>query len=151
MLSLVKRRSIIAAFCVLALLKPTTAIAAGPVIRIASSSGGRIGDFILRLREYRSHGSLVEFSGACDSACTLLLALPRANTCITDGAVFRFHAPTAASARTSLAAKRYMLAQYPGWVRSWIASNNGLSSRLIVMDYAYASKFMRTCNEIASR
>lgn len=91
------------------------------------------------------------FSGRCDSSCTLLMALPRKKTCIFPGTVFRFHAPKAASARTRLAAKRYMMAQYPGWVRSWIVQNRGLTARLITMDYRYASKFMRQCTAIASR
>jgi hypothetical protein len=147
------RGSAIAALCLLGLLTSTVPSSAerGSIVRISSSSGGRIGDFMVRLRQYRAQGSLVQFSGSCDSACTLLLALPRSSTCITSGAVFRFHAPTAASARTGQAAKRYMMAQYPGWVRSWIANNNGLTGRLISMNYSYASKFMRTCNQVASR
>lgn len=154
MLISVVRGGVIAALCLSGLLTSaatSSAKAPGSIVRISSSSGGRIGDFMVRLRQYRAQGSLVQFSGSCDSACTLLLALPRANTCITTGAVFRFHAPTAASARTGLAAKRYMMAQYPGWVRGWIASNNGLTGKLISMNYSYASKFMRNCNEVASR
>jgi hypothetical protein len=154
MISSVKRGGVVAALCVFGFLSTplsATAEAAGPVIRISSNSGGRIGDFMMRLHQYKSQGSLVQFAGNCDSACTLLLALPRSNTCLTSGAVFRFHAPSAGSARMSLSAKRYMMAQYPGWVRSWIANNNGLTAKLISMDYSYASKFMRSCNEVASR
>jgi hypothetical protein len=148
------RGSTLAVLCLIGVLSspaPVLAEAPGSIIRISSNSGGRIGDFMVRLRQYRKQGNLVQFSGSCDSACTLLLALPRANTCITTGAVFRFHAPTAASARTGLAAKRYMMSQYPGWVRNWIASNNGLTTKLISMNYGYARKFMRSCNEVASR
>ena len=151
MFNFVKRHGVFASICALALVTSSLPATAGPVIRIASNSGGRIGDFIVRLHQYRSQGSLVQFSGSCDSACTLLLALPRSNTCITEGTAFRFHAPTAASTQTSLAAKRYMMSQYPGWVRSWINKKNGLTSRLITMDYTYARKFMRTCTEVASR
>lgn len=154
MFSPAKRGSAVAALCVLGALSTplsTPVEAAGSIVRISSNSGGRIGDFMMRLNQYKAQGALVQFAGYCDSACTLLLALPRNNACITTGAVFRFHAPTAASARTGLAAKRYMMAQYPGWVKSWIAANNGLTARLISMDYSYASKFMRSCDEVASR
>lgn len=154
MLISVKRGSAIAALCVVGVLcAPVSAIAdaTGPTVHIWSNSGGRIGDFMALLRQYQEQDSLVQFAGSCDSACTLLLALPRGNTCITTSAKFRFHAPSAASSRTSFAAKRYMLAQYPGWVRNWIASNNGLTANLISMDYNYASRFMRSCNQVASR
>ena len=120
-------------------------------VMIGDNSGGRIGDFVALFHEYRSAGSQIHFSGYCDSACTLLLALPRSQTCISSGAVFRFHAPSAGSARVVNAARKFILSRYPGWVRSWIANNSGLTTQLISMDYSYASKFMRTCNQVASR
>ncbi|MFO1032582.1 MAG: hypothetical protein U1E15_00215 [Hyphomicrobiales bacterium] len=121
------------------------------LVRIGSNSGGRIGDFMGRLVSYRQNGTQVQFTGSCDSACTLLLALPRNQSCVSNGAVFRFHAPTGGSAATSAAARAYMMGKYPGWVRSWISSHHGLTRQLISMDYAYASRFMRNCDEVASR
>lgn len=126
-------------------------VLADSIIQIGSNPGGRIGDFVSRKQRYEQQGALVSFSGSCDSACTLLLALPHKNTCITPDAVFRFHAPKAASARTSRAALNYMMAQYPGWVRNWLSGHNGLTTRLVSMDYRYASKFMQQCNAIAAR
>lgn len=152
MISPYARGGMLAALSAVVIMSSALPVLAGSnTIRIGSNHGGRIGDFMSRLTTYRQAGVEVQFAGSCDSACTLLLALPRSQTCITTGAVFRFHAPTAGSARTSLAAKHYMMSKYPGWVRSWIASRRGLTGQLISMDYSYASRFMRTCDQIASR
>jgi hypothetical protein len=122
-----------------------------PIINISADSGGRIGDFVSRLHKYKYANAQVAFSGNCDSACTLFLALPHNQTCVNTGAVFRFHAPTAGSAEVGLAAKHFLMANYPGWVRSWINRHNGLTTQLISMDYNYASKFIRSCGTVASR
>jgi hypothetical protein len=42
-------------------------------------------------------------------------------------------------------AQVYLMRKYPGWVKSWIARNGGLSGRLVTMNYSYASKFLRRC------
>jgi hypothetical protein len=152
MMGLFKRGRATAALCATFFAVTLTTLVpakAESVVRIGSNSGGRIGEFMVKLRQHRNSDSLVKFDGSCDSACTLLMALPRNKTCITSNAVFRFHAPTGGSVRTSQSAKRFMMAQYPGWVRSWISRNNGLTGRLISMDYSYASKFMRSCNQVA--
>lgn len=122
-----------------------------PTVSIANNSGGNIAVFALASAEYLSVGTLVKFSGRCDSACTLFLGLPSKQTCISQGAVFRFHAPMGASARSEKTAQAYLMRKYPEWVRSWITSQNGLSRKLITMDYSYASKFIRTCDSIATR
>ena len=122
-----------------------------PIINISADSGGRIGDFMSRLHKYKYANAQVAFSGNCDSACTLFLALPHNQTCVNTGAVFRFHAPTAGSAEVGVAAKHFLMANYPSWVRSWINRHNGLTTQLISMDYNYASKFMRNCGSMASR
>ena len=88
----------------------------------------------------------VKFVGVCDSACTLFLALPAEQTCITDGAYFRFHAPSAPSASAAEAVGAYMMRKYPVLVRAWLAAQGGLSDRLATMSYQYAQNFMRTYN-----
>jgi pterin-4a-carbinolamine dehydratase len=80
-----------------------------------------------------------------------LMGLPSHQTCIDKGAYFRFHAPSAQSQRSVRIAQMYMMRKYPGWVRSWISRNNGLSHQLITMNYSYASKFMKRCSAVASR
>jgi hypothetical protein len=122
-----------------------------PTVSIANNSGGSIGVFALAAAEYLSVGTLVKFEGRCDSACTLFLGLPSKQTCINQGAFFRFHAPLGVSAKSEKIAQAYLMRKYPGWVRSWIISQNGLSRNLITMDYSYASKFIKSCDGIASR
>jgi uncharacterized protein YdeI (YjbR/CyaY-like superfamily) len=36
-------------------------------------------------------------------------------------------------------------------VRNWIAQKHGLTRELLTMDYAFASKFMRSCDTVASK
>jgi hypothetical protein len=122
-----------------------------PTVSISNNSGGNIAAFALDVADHRSAGTLVKFNGRCDSACTLYLGLPSRQTCINQGAFFRFHSPHSASARSVQIAHAYMMRKYPGWVRSWINRNNGLTSSLITMNYSYASKFIRTCDSVASR
>lgn len=120
-------------------------------VSIFNNSGGVIVLFALKLAEYRDSGTLVKFSGRCDSACTLFLSLPKQQTCITRGAYFRFHAPSASSSRSERSAQAFLMAKYPDWVRSWIEEKGGLSSRLFRMDHAYASRFIPGCGVVALR
>lgn len=100
---------------------------------------------MLKLQE---SGTKVKFAGRCDSACTVYLALPRDQICITPGAAFGFHAPHAATPEASRVAQDYLLERYPEWVKTWIAGRGGLSGKLITMDYAYASKFLDRCDQV---
>jgi hypothetical protein len=108
-------------------------------------SGGAVVTYALNMLKLKRSGAEVRFTGRCASACTLYLALPRHQTCIARGASFRFHSPYASSSRGNEIARAYLLKNYPGWVRTWIDENGGLSDRMIVMDYNYAKKFMRVC------
>lgn len=123
----------------------------GNSVSISNNSGGSIAMFALSAAEYRSSGTLVKFTGRCDSACTLFLGLPSQQTCVSKGAFFRFHAPFGVSAAAQRTAQTYLMHKYPSWVRSWIAHNRGLTRELITMDYAYASKFMSSCDRVATR
>ena len=114
-------------------------------VEIGNDSGGFVADYAIRLYEMRQARQKVRFVGVCDSACTLFLALPAEQTCITKGTYFRFHAPSAPSASAATAVAAYMMRKYPQWVRAWIAAEGGLSDQLATMDYAYAQNFMRTC------
>ncbi len=120
-------------------------------VSIFNNSGGAIVLFALKLAEYRDAGTLVKFSGRCDSACTLFLSLPKQQTCISPGAYFRFHAPSARSSRSERMAQTFMMAKYPDWVRSWIQGKGGLSHQLFRMNYDYASRFIPGCEVVALR
>jgi hypothetical protein len=115
-------------------------------VEIGDDDGGLVADYAVRLYEMLGAKQNVEFVGRCDSACTLFLALPTEQTCITEGAYFRFHAPSAPSASAAAAVGAYMMRKYPDWVRAWIVAQGGLSDRLATMSYEYASRFMRTCS-----
>ena len=114
-------------------------------VEIGNDSGGYVAEYALRLYEMKEARQRVRFVGVCDSACTLFLALPAEQTCITEKAYFRFHAPLAPSASAAAAVATYMMRKYPQWVRTWIAAQGGLSDRLATMTYAYAQNFIRTC------
>ena len=116
-----------------------------PAIDIRDDSGGNVAEYALRLYEFQAARQQVRFVGRCDSACTLFLALPARETCITEGAYFRFHAPSGPSASAAVLVEGYMLHKYPQWVRAWIVAQGGLTDALSTMTYDYANKFMRTC------
>ena len=113
--------------------------------RIGSDRGGYVVQYALRMLKLKQGGKPVQFAGSCLSACTIYLALPPSQTCISPGASFGFHAPYGSTPSGNRMARMYMLKAYPGWVRSWISSRGGLSSRVMTMNYAYASKFMKPC------
>src|SRR5688572_32932908 len=115
-------------------------------VSIRNDRGGHAISYALKMMKLRESGRPVRFVGRCASACTLYLALPSEQTCVSSGATFRFHAPYGAHRSGNAFMARYMLKSYPGWVRSWIHENGGLWSRTIVMDYSYASRFMRICD-----
>jgi hypothetical protein len=116
-----------------------------PLTTGSVDSGGVVVSYALNMLKLKRSGKEVRFAGRCASACTLYLALPRHQTCIASGASFRFHAPYASNSKGNEIAQAYLLKNYPGWVRSWIDKNGGLSDRVLVMDYRYAKKFMRVC------
>lgn len=117
-------------------------------IVVRADSGGYVASYAMRVGQIRQGSQRVRLAGRCDSACTLYLGLPAKNVCVEPGAYFRFHKATGRSARTSAAATRYLVSKYPGWVRSWIAANGGLTTSLKTMDFAYASKFLPVCGRV---
>lgn len=108
-------------------------------------NGGSIVSYAKRVTRARQQNLSVRFSGACQSACTLFLSLPETQTCITPGASFGFHRAHSASRQTNDWGTSYLLKKYPNWVRHWIDAKGGLKTRVIRMDYAYASRFMQRC------
>jgi hypothetical protein len=114
-------------------------------VNIGNRSGGQVVSFGLQMLKWKRAGHKIRFSGRCASACTLYLALPSKNMCISPGASFHFHAPYGGNARGNKVAKSYMLRNYPDWVRAWLGRNGGLGPRLVAMHYSYASRFIRPC------
>ena len=72
-------------------------VAIGPAladVRILSSSGGVVSDYLKFFSQVRQSGERVVIDGPCLSACTLVLStVPRNHICVTRRAVLGFHAP----------------------------------------------------------
>ena len=129
----------------------TSSISKAPVepqvIAVRDDRGGRVINYTLQMMKFRDSGTKLEFAGRCDSACTVYLALPRNQTCVSPGAMFGFHAPFAATPEASQRAQNYLLENYPDWVKSWIVGRGGLTKNIMIMDYSYASKFLDKCDQ----
>ena len=69
---------------------------AGPAladVRILSSGGGSVGQYLDFFAKVRQSGERVVIDGPCLSACTLVLSsVPRKRICVTSRAVLGFHA-----------------------------------------------------------
>lgn len=120
-------------------------------VSIGSDRGGYVINYGLRMLRWRKNGTQVRFGGRCQSACTLYLGLASSQTCISPGASFSFHLPFGASGRGNKLARDFMMRNYPGWVRSWIRSQGGLSGSMKTMGYGYASRFIKPCGSVVAR
>lgn len=118
-------------------------------VSIGSDAGGVVINYGLRMLRWRQSGTKVRFSGSCRSACTIYLGLAPSQTCISPGASFGFHSPYGASGRGNQVAQAFMMRNYPGWVRSWIRGQGGLSGSIKTMGYGYASRFIKPCGSSA--
>jgi hypothetical protein len=121
------------------------------IARINNDRGGYVIQYALNLQKMKRAGTQVQFVGRCLSACTLYMALPRSQTCISTRASFSFHAAYGASPKANRVATLYLLNTYPSWVRNWINSKGGLSRRLITMPFRYASKHMQACESVTAQ
>ncbi|MDG4854831.1 MULTISPECIES: hypothetical protein [unclassified Mesorhizobium] len=127
------------------LLRPRMNLGKGYVKTISGDRGGYVIDYAIRMLKMRRSGGFVRFNGACDSACTLYLAMPKSKVCVTRNASFGFHLPYGAGVRGNQVAADFMMKNYPGWVRGWIAKRGGLKNSVTTMTYADASRFLPTC------
>ena len=127
------RRILLATLVALSTLAPATA-----EVRIKSSPGGQIGEFLDMYAEVKDSGQKVVIDGPCLSACTLVLGVvPRDRICVTRKAELGFHAawmPTAQGGKvTQPVATKMMMDMYPSDVKGWIRRRGGLRTRLIVL------------------
>ena len=103
-------------------------------VRILSSSGGAVDDYLRIFAQLRASGERIVIDGPCLSACTLVLStIPKNRICVTRRAVLGFHAPqwvAPQSGRTSRTpeATRIVTPSYPAEVRAWI-KRDGVRSR----------------------
>jgi hypothetical protein len=127
------RRIALTALLLLAALAPAFA-----EVRILSSPGGEVTQYLRLFAAVRATGERVVIDGPCLSACTLLLStIPNNRICVTRRAVLGFHAARAMDRRGRIyaapEATRVVAATYPAPVRAWIARHGGLTSRLILL------------------
>jgi hypothetical protein len=107
-------------------------------VRILSSPGGEVSQYLRLFEAVRATGDRVVIDGPCLSACTLLLStIPNERICVTRRAVLGFHAARAVDRRgrayAAPEATKVVAATYPAPVRAWIARHGGLTRRLILL------------------
>ncbi len=107
-------------------------------VRILSSGGGSVGEYLNFFAKVRQSGERVVIDGPCLSACTLVLsAVPRKRICVTSRAVLGFHAPYLVDAKgrktRSREITKTVTAAYPANVRAWIKRNGGLTQKTILL------------------
>jgi hypothetical protein len=107
-------------------------------VRILSSPGGEVTQYLRLFEAVRATGDRVVIDGPCLSACTLLLStIPNERICVTRRAVLGFHAARAVDRRGRIyaapEATKVVAATYPAPVRAWIARHGGLTRRLILL------------------
>lgn len=121
-------------------------------IRILSSSGGAVDDYLSIFAQFRRSGEKIVIDGPCLSACTLVLAtIPSNRICVTSRAVLGFHAPRWVDPRTgrSYAAKdatRAVTSSYPPTVRAWLKRKGGLSRKVIYLRGRELAGLYRRCS-----
>ena len=139
------RKILLAAVLALVAVEPASA-----ALRIQSSPGGRIGDYLAMFAIVRQSGQSVIIDGPCLSACTLVLSvMPRNRICVTRRAVLGFHAAWTPGrkgrALTHAEATTLMMETYPVPVRDWIARHGGLTRRLILLRGPELGKLYASC------
>ena len=92
-------------------------------VRIISSGGGSVGEYLDFFARVKQSGERVVIDGPCLSACTLVLSsIPRKRICVTSKAVLGFHAPYLLdkNGRTvhTRKATQAVVAAYPGGCQS---------------------------------
>ena len=120
-------------------------------LRILSSPGGYVGDYLQAFARVRQSGERVIIDGPCLSACTLVLStIPSNRICVTRRAVLGCHAPLLVdrvTGRSSRApeATRIVIDSYPAKVRAWIKKRGGLSQKLILLRGRELAALYRHC------
>ena len=107
-------------------------------VRILSSPGGEVTEYLRLFAAVRATGERVVIDGPCLSACTLLLStIPNSRICVTRRAVLGFHAARAVDRQGRVyavpEATQVVTDTYPPGVRAWIRRHGGLTSRTLIL------------------
>jgi hypothetical protein len=119
-------------------------------VRIAGDQGGQIERYVDRYEQLRASGQRIVIDGLCASACTIVLAtIHHDKICVTPNASLAFHAAWDFGARgrtiANSGATRTLYSMYPSQVRNWIASQGGLTSRMIFLRGRQLEAMYRPC------
>lgn len=119
-------------------------------VRILSSPGGQVGQFIDLFDRVRESGERVVIDGPCLSACTLvLMTVPNERICVTRRAVLGFHAARSMDQRGRMYAEpeasKAVHEAYPAPIRAWISRRGGLSSRMLLLRGRELAKIYPRC------
>ena len=119
-------------------------------VRIESSSGGVVGNYLELFSRVRRSGERVVIDGPCLSACTLVLStIPRNRICVTPRAILGFHAPAIIDQEghsyRSREATKAVMASYPPSVQAWIKRHGGLKQDLIYLRGRDLAALYRRC------
>ena len=120
-------------------------------LRIRSSPGGWVSDYLQVFARVRQSGERVIIDGPCLSACTLVLStVPPNRICVTKRAVLGFHAPRLIDRRSGKTARapeaeRIVIDSYPAGVRAWIKKRGGLTQKLILLRGRELTAMYRRC------
>ncbi len=120
-------------------------------VRILSSSGGAVDDYLRIFAQLRASGERIIIDGPCLSACTLVLStIPKNRICVTRRAVLGFHAPQKLDPRSGRMSRtpeatRIVTQSYPSGVRAWIKERGGLTGKLIYLRGRELGSLYRRC------
>ena len=124
---------------------------AGADVRIRSSLGGAVEDYLRFFAQVRQSGERVIIDGPCLSACTLVLStIPKNRICVTSRAVLGFHAARWVDPRTGRMSRapeatRIVTQSYPAGVRAWIKKRGGLTGKVIYLRGRELGSLYRRC------
>ena len=124
---------------------------AGADVRIRSSLGGAVEDYLRFFAQIRQSGERVIIDGPCLSACTLVLStIPKSRICVTQRAVLGFHAARWVDPRTGRMSRapeatRIVTQSYPAGVRAWIKKRGGLTGKVIYLRGRELGSLYRRC------
>jgi hypothetical protein len=120
-------------------------------VRILSSSGGAVDDYLRIFAQLRASGERIIIDGPCLSACRLVLStIPKNRICVTRRAVLGFHAPKWVDPRSGRMSRtpeatRIVTQSYPAGVRAWIKKRGGLTGKLIYLRGRELGSLYRRC------
>ena len=133
-----------------ALLASGLATIADASVWIADDPGGPLGDYIVRFSELNRSEQRVVIDGKCYSACTAVIGLvPSHKICVTERAVFGFHAAFAPDPSGLLVvdyeATRLLYGMYPRPIQAWLDQNGGLRPDMIYLRGADLARLYPLC------